>query len=77
MRQLGQLALRGLQVVFLTATLPPRDEDEFFDLTYIPRDYQPIRDRTTRPNIRYQVQPVEIADPGVRRVGLGFQRTGL
>jgi superfamily II DNA helicase RecQ len=60
LRQLGELTLRGAQVVYLTATLPPRDEDEFYQLTHIPRDHKPIRDRTTRPNVRYQVQTVEV-----------------
>lgn len=56
LRQLGELTLRGTQVVYLTATLPPRDEDEFYQLTHIPREHKPIRGQTTRPNVRYQVQ---------------------
>ena len=48
--------------MYLTATLPPRDEDEFYQLTHIPRDHKPIRDHTTRPNIRYQVQRVEVGE---------------
>ena len=61
LRQLGELTLRGAQVVYLTATLLPRDEDEFYQLTHIPRDHKPIRDRTTRPNVRYQVQTVKVS----------------
>jgi superfamily II DNA helicase RecQ len=47
------------QLVFLTATLPPQDEEEFFKAIRIP--YHPgqpglFRAPTTRTNIRYQVQ---------------------
>jgi superfamily II DNA helicase RecQ len=34
LRQLGELGLKGVQMVYLTATLPPRDEEEFYRLTH-------------------------------------------
>jgi superfamily II DNA helicase RecQ len=76
MRQLGELTLRGAQVVYLTATLPPRDEEEFYQLTHITADHKPIRDRTTRPNIRYQVQPVEVSVPDEDVLGWGPKERG-
>jgi superfamily II DNA helicase RecQ len=76
LRQLGELTLRGAQVVYLTATLPPRDEPEFYELTHIPREHKPIRDRTTRPNIQYQVQAVEVEDEGEDVFGWGPEERG-
>ena len=76
LRQLGELTLRGAQVVYLTATLPPRDEEEFYQLTHIPRDHKPIRDRTTRPNIRYQVQTVEVGIEEEDVLGWGPKERG-
>ena len=63
LRQLGQLVLHGAQMIYLTATLPPRDEDEFRRLMYIPANgLQTFRDRTTRRNVEYQVRDIEIPE---------------
>jgi superfamily II DNA helicase RecQ len=51
----------GVQLIFLTATLAPRDETMFFQHAHIPRDRSMVfRSRTTRGNIRYQVQEVDM-----------------
>ena len=49
-------------MVYLTATLLLREEEEFYELTHIPRDHEPIRGYTSRPNVRYQVRTIEIRD---------------
>ena len=49
----------GTQMIFLTATLPPKDEEEFFKPMHIPRECVPFRGPTTYRNIRYQVHEVE------------------
>jgi superfamily II DNA helicase RecQ len=55
MREAGaMLKERGKQMVFLTATLSPASEVEFFEIMQMP-PVQPIRGPTTRPNIRYSV----------------------
>jgi RecQ family ATP-dependent DNA helicase len=56
MRQLGELASREVQMVFLTATLPPRMEPEFMRIMKIrPDDARVFRAPTTRGNIAYSV----------------------
>jgi superfamily II DNA helicase RecQ len=60
----------------LTATLPPRDIEEFYQLTHIVPSHQPIRDRTTRPNIRYQVQPIEVSITDEDVLGCGPKEPG-
>ena len=77
LRQLGELALKGVQMVYLTATLPPRDEDEFYRLTHIPQEVRPFRGRTTRPNVKYQVQRVEIGDEEEDVLGWGPEQRGF
>lgn len=63
LRQLGELALIGAQMVYLTATLPPRDEVEFCQKMHIDRQCtQWFRGRTTRRNVRYQVVEVSIPE---------------
>jgi len=48
------------QMIFLTATLPPKDEEEFFKAVHIPQEcVHMFRGPTTRRNIQYQVQEVE------------------
>ena len=55
MREAGAvLKERGKQMIFLTATLSPANEGEFFDIMQMPR-VRPIRGITTRPNIAYSV----------------------
>nr|CEG03442.1 unnamed protein product [Fusarium acuminatum CS5907] len=59
LRELGTLALVGLQMVYLTATLPPADEASFFSLVNARReDVVMIRDKTTRRNVAYSVRSV-------------------
>jgi RecQ family ATP-dependent DNA helicase len=59
LRELGRLTLVGVQMVYLTATLPPRREAELFELTNSrPEDVEMIRMRTTRKNIAYCVLSV-------------------
>ena len=56
LRELGRLTLIGVQMVYLTATLPSRREPELFALTNTrPEDVEMIRMRTTRKNIAYSV----------------------
>ncbi|KAF6793337.1 hypothetical protein CMUS01_16109 [Colletotrichum musicola] len=56
LRELGQLGLVGVQMVYLTATLPPSREADFFTLLHVgAADVHVIRTRTTRKNVRYCV----------------------
>jgi len=60
LRALGvEIVQWGTQLIFLTATLPLKDEEEFFKAMHIPAECVPFRGPTTRRNIRYQVQEVE------------------
>ena len=55
MREAGaMLGGRGKQMIFLTATLAPASEAEFFKIMRMD-PVRPIRGVTTRPNIRYSV----------------------
>jgi hypothetical protein len=57
MRKAGAMMIdRGVQMVYLTATLSPADEAEFLDImkVEIPDDCK-FRGRTSRPNIAYSV----------------------
>jgi RecQ family ATP-dependent DNA helicase len=59
LRELGQLGLVGVQMIYLTATLPPTKEDEFFKLLHSQRgDIHLIRSPTTRKNVSYSVQTI-------------------
>lgn len=50
----------GTRLVFLTATLPPQDEPDFFRAVQIPpKSVYMFRGPTTRQNVQYQVQEVE------------------
>ena len=61
MRQLGELMERGVQMVYLTATLPPHAEPEFMNIMRIStNDVHMFRAPTSRPNIAYSV--VEYAE---------------
>lgn len=61
MRQLGELVERGVQMVYLTATLPPHAEPEFMNIMRIKADdVHMFRSPTSRPNIAYSV--VEYAE---------------
>jgi len=56
MRQLGELSQRGVQMVFLTATLPPHTEAEFMEIMKVrAEDVHKLRAPTTRANIAYSV----------------------
>lgn len=55
MQQLGKLVAAETQMVLLTATLPPTEEDELFRRMHFQRhDVNMFRDPTTRTNIAYQ-----------------------
>ena len=66
LRSIGTtLQTLGAQLVFLTATLPPRDEAEFFGILHLKLEKAFIvRGRTDRPNIAYSVLavPGSVAD---------------
>ena len=56
LQQLGKLAFAETQMVLLTATLPPSDEEELFRRMYWRREEVTlIRASTVRPNIEYSV----------------------
>ncbi|PWI64632.1 hypothetical protein PCL_09489 [Purpureocillium lilacinum] len=58
----GMIREWGVQRVFLTATLPPTDEAEFFRIADIsPERVHWFRTRTTRKNIAYRVRTVSAA----------------
>jgi superfamily II DNA helicase RecQ len=56
-RELIEMTTTQCQLVYLTATLAPRDEGEFFAAMGL-RESEVVRfrDRTVRPNVEYQVQ---------------------
>ncbi|KAI5460649.1 P-loop containing nucleoside triphosphate hydrolase protein [Mariannaea sp. PMI_226] len=57
LRELGTLALVGVQMVYLMGTLPPTHGDIFFSTVNARReDVTMIRSRTIRPNIAYSVR---------------------
>ncbi|KAG9241062.1 P-loop containing nucleoside triphosphate hydrolase protein, partial [Calycina marina] len=54
MRQLGDLVRREVQMVYLTATLPPHTEPEFMEIMKVKaEDVHIFRAVTSRPNIQY------------------------
>lgn len=56
MQQLGRLVGAGSQMVMLTATLPPSEEDKLFHRMHFDREQvNMFRARTTRTNIAYNV----------------------
>ena len=56
-RQLTEMTEKGTQVVYLTATLPPKDEVEFFQAMGLrEEEVQVFRDRTTRKNVAYSIR---------------------
>jgi RecQ family ATP-dependent DNA helicase len=60
MRQLGELTERGVQMIYLTATLPPHAEPEFMNIMRIKADdVHMFRSPTSRPNIAYSVVEYE------------------
>ncbi|KAH9203199.1 P-loop containing nucleoside triphosphate hydrolase protein [Leptodontidium sp. 2 PMI_412] len=60
MRRLGELVERGVQMVYLTATLPPHAEPEFMNIMKIRADDVHIfRSPTSRPNIAYSAVEYE------------------
>jgi RecQ family ATP-dependent DNA helicase len=60
MRRLGELVERGVQMVYLTATLPPHAEPEFMNIMRIKADdVHMFRAPTSRPNIAYSVVEYE------------------
>jgi superfamily II DNA helicase RecQ len=64
---LSQLVERGCQLVYLTATLPPSEEQAFFHNAGLKaQDVLLLRESTTRKNIAYRVQ--ECAEPELRQL---------
>jgi superfamily II DNA helicase RecQ len=64
LRELGRLALVGVQMVYLTATLPPSKEAELFELINArSEDVTMIRTSTTRANVVYCVQTLTATTP--------------
>src|SRR5450432_4675332 len=61
LRVLGaEIVQAGTQLIFLIATMPPHDEEDFFQAMRIPLEcIHMFRSPTTRRNIRYQVHKVE------------------
>lgn len=60
MRKLREMAFKGVQVVYLTATLPPSDEPAFFAAIGVEqRQMHMIRESTIRPNIAYSIVQFE------------------
>jgi superfamily II DNA helicase RecQ len=56
MQKLGKLAAAETQIVMLTATLPPSEEDELFRRMYIEREQVDLfRAETARTNVAYRV----------------------
>lgn len=63
MLQLRELAGRDVQVVCLTATLPPKKEDDFLERMDMKVDgLKILRDITVRPNIAYSVRQYDEAE---------------
>jgi superfamily II DNA helicase RecQ len=59
-RQLGELVEREVQIVYLTATLPPHAEPEFMNIMRIKGDdIHMFQSPTSRPNIAYSVVKYE------------------
>jgi superfamily II DNA helicase RecQ len=60
MQQLGKLVAAETQMVLLTATLPPSEEDELFRRMHFERDQvKMFRAKTTRTNVAYRVIQVD------------------
>ena len=56
MLELSKMAEMGVQLVYLTATLPPKEEAAFFHSSGVPQvDMHMLRDCTTRTNVAYSV----------------------
>lgn len=71
MLQLSEMVGKDVPVVYLTATLPPAEEPEFYQAIGVDeREMVVFRDVTTRPNIAYSVVPYrrEEEDTAVRRM---------
>lgn len=65
MLQLRKLIMIETQMVYLTATLRPRDEVEFSRLMGLPEDKEGchwFRGRTTRANVSYQVRMCDVKE---------------
>ncbi|KAJ5195639.1 DEAD/DEAH box helicase [Penicillium cinerascens] len=62
LQQLGRLHQCGVQIVFLTATLPPCEETQLFERMQVTReDISMHRERTSRHNVAYRVHRPVIA----------------
>ena len=70
-RQLIEMTEKGVQVVYLTATLPPKNEPEFYEVMGLKEgDVHRFRDSTTRKNVAYSVVEYtkEEEDEEIRRI---------
>jgi superfamily II DNA helicase RecQ len=60
MMQLDEMSDRGVQVLYLTATLPPSDEQQFCEAVGVPEaDMTLFREETSRRNVAYKVMEYE------------------
>jgi superfamily II DNA helicase RecQ len=60
MREIWKLVLKEVQMVFLTAILPPYKEQEFMDIFRVTiEEKNKFRAATTQPKIEYSVQEYE------------------
>jgi len=58
--QLTEMTEKETQLVYLTATLPPRNESEFYEAMGLDeREVTKFRDETTRKNVEYRVHEYE------------------
>jgi RecQ family ATP-dependent DNA helicase len=66
LQELGSLLRYSVQMVYLTATLPPEDEPTLFELLQIdPYRTRVMRSSTSRANIRYQIQEHDGTDSSI------------
>ena len=55
-KQLIEMTEKGVQVVYLTATLPPKNEPQFYEIMGLDEEnVRKFRDSTTRKNVAYSV----------------------
>ena len=66
MQRLGKLMAAGTQMVMLTATLPPSEEEELYRRMYVEKEHvQIFRASTVRKNVAYRV--IDISGIGRKR----------
>ena len=66
--RLGNLVQYGVQLVLLTATLPPTEEQLLWERLHMDAVHRYVRrDPTARPDLAYHAQPLHVALPTSRR----------